>query len=90
MGFIFGPATAMAMEHVRFASGTALALLGSIQFLAAAAAATLVTAVNTNALIALAEVGSVATLLVLGALIMGRARPTRTEAPTDTPRLDNA
>jgi predicted MFS family arabinose efflux permease len=85
MGFIFGPATAMAMEHVRFASGTALALLGSIQFFAAAAAATLVTVVNTNALIALAEVGSVATLLVLGALIMGRAKPTRAETPTETP-----
>jgi DHA1 family bicyclomycin/chloramphenicol resistance-like MFS transporter len=54
MGFIFGPATAMAMEHVRFASGTALALLGSVQFLAAAAAATLVGIVNANALVALA------------------------------------
>ena len=85
IGFIFGPATAMALEHVRFASGTALALLGSIQFLAAAAAATLVTVVNTNALIALAEVGSVATVLVLGALIMGRAKPARAETPSETP-----
>jgi len=34
-------------------------------------------------------VGSVATLLVLAALIMGRARPTRTETRTATPRLDN-
>jgi DHA1 family bicyclomycin/chloramphenicol resistance-like MFS transporter len=79
MGFIFGPATAMAMEHVRFASGTALALMGSVQFLAAAVAATLVGIVNTNALIALAEVGSVATLLVLAALIMGRVKPTNAE-----------
>jgi hypothetical protein len=53
--------------------------------LAAAAAATLVTAVNTNALIALAEVGSVATLLVLGALIMGRAKQARAETPSETP-----
>lgn len=78
MGFIFGPATAMAMEHVRFASGTALALLGSVQFLAAAAAATLVGIVNSNALVALAVVGSVAALLVLVALILGRAKPLRT------------
>jgi len=81
MGFIFGPATAMAMENVRFASGTALALMGSVQFLAAAVAVTLAGIVNSNALIALAEVGGVATLLVLAALIMGRARPTKT-APT--------
>nr|KGA07687.1 MAG: hypothetical protein GM42_1015 [actinobacterium acMicro-1] len=81
MGFIFGPATAMAMEHVRFASGTALALLGSVQFLAAAAAATLVGIVNTNALVALAEVGSVATVLVLVALIMGRAKSARSATP---------
>ena len=75
MGFIFGPATAMAMEHVRFASGTALALMGSVQFLAAAVSVTFVGIVNTDSLVALAEVGSVATLLVLAALIMGRARP---------------
>jgi DHA1 family bicyclomycin/chloramphenicol resistance-like MFS transporter len=81
MGFIFGPATAMAMEHVRFASGTALALLGSVQFLAAAAAATLVGIVNANALVALAEVGSVATVLVLVALIMGRAKSARSATP---------
>jgi len=80
MGFIFGPATAMAMQNVRFASGTALALMGSVQFLAAAVAVTLAGIVNSNALLALAEVGSVASLLVLAALIMGRARPTKTEA----------
>jgi DHA1 family bicyclomycin/chloramphenicol resistance-like MFS transporter len=74
MGFIFGPATAMAMEHVRFASGTALALMGSIQFLAAAVAVTIAGMVNPDSLVALAEVGSVASVLVLVALIMGRAR----------------
>jgi DHA1 family bicyclomycin/chloramphenicol resistance-like MFS transporter len=81
MGFIFGPATAMAMEHVRFASGTALALMGSVQFLAAAVAVTLAGIVNTDPLVALAEVGSVATVLVLVALIMGRARAV-TPSPT--------
>ncbi|MCF8541287.1 MAG: multidrug effflux MFS transporter [Aurantimicrobium sp.] len=79
MGFIFGPATAMAMENVRFASGTALALMGSVQFLAAAVAVTVAGIVNSNALISLAEVGSVATLLVLAALIMGRVKPTTAE-----------
>ena len=87
MGFIFGPATAMAMEHVRFASGTALALMGSVQFVAAAIAATFVGFVNSNALIALAEVGSGATILILVALIMGRAKKTSTPetAPESTP-----
>jgi DHA1 family bicyclomycin/chloramphenicol resistance-like MFS transporter len=85
MGFIFGPATAMAMEHVRFASGTALALMGSVQFLAAAVAVTVAGIVNSNALIALAEVGSVATLLVLAALIMGRVKPTHAEPARSRP-----
>lgn len=74
MGFIFGPATAMALEHVRFASGTALALLGSVQFLFAALASFLVGIVNPNPLIALAEVGSAGAGLVLVALVIGRPR----------------
>jgi hypothetical protein len=49
--------------------------MGSVQFLAAAVSVTFVGIVNTDSLVALAEVGSVATLLVLAALIMGRARP---------------
>jgi DHA1 family bicyclomycin/chloramphenicol resistance-like MFS transporter len=85
MGFIFGPATAMAMENVRFASGTALALMGSVQFLAAAVAVTVAGIVNSNALISLAEVGSVATLLVLAALIMGRVKPTNAESARSRP-----
>lgn len=83
MGFVYGPATGMAVEHVRFASGSALAVLGGVQFLAAALASWLVGAVNANPLIALAEVGSGGVILVLVALINGRARkPSATTIPS--------
>ncbi len=71
MGFVFGPATALAMVEVRFASGTALALMGSLQFLAAAIAATLVGIVSANALVSFTVVASVAAALVVTAVIYG-------------------
>lgn len=42
MGFVFGPATALALSQVRESSGTALALSGAIQFICAGIAAPLV------------------------------------------------
>lgn len=71
MGFVFGPATALAMVDVRFASGTALAMMGSLQFLAAAISATLVGIVSTDAVVSLTVVASVAATLVLTAVIYG-------------------
>lgn len=71
MGFVFGPATALAMVDVRFASGTALALLGSIQFLAAAIAATFVGVISSNALVSLTAVAGGAVSLVVIAVIVG-------------------
>jgi DHA1 family bicyclomycin/chloramphenicol resistance-like MFS transporter len=71
MGFVFGPATALAMVEVRFASGTALALMGSIQFLAAAIAATLVALVSSNALVSFTIVATTAAGLVVAAVIFG-------------------
>jgi DHA1 family bicyclomycin/chloramphenicol resistance-like MFS transporter len=42
LGFVFGPVTALALRDVRHASGTALALMGSVQFLLAGVTAFLV------------------------------------------------
>ena len=61
----------MAMVDVRFASGTALALMGSIQFLAASVSATLVGIVSPNALLSLTVVATGAVTLVVTAVIVG-------------------
>lgn len=71
MGFMFGSATALAMVDVRFASGTALALMGSIQFLAAAISATLVGVISSNALVSLTAVATGSVSLVVIAVILG-------------------
>jgi DHA1 family bicyclomycin/chloramphenicol resistance-like MFS transporter len=39
MGFVFGPVTALALQDVRHAAGTALALMGALQFVLAGVAA---------------------------------------------------
>jgi MFS transporter, DHA1 family, multidrug resistance protein len=39
MGFVFGPVTALALRDVRHAAGTALALMGALQFVVAGVAA---------------------------------------------------
>ena len=51
--------------------GTALALMGSIQFLAASVSATLVGIVSANALLALTIVASGSVALVVTAVIVG-------------------
>lgn len=61
MGFIFGPATSLGIARVRFASGTALAMLGSFQFAAAAITSSLTTVVSTNPLVSFIVIGSVCT-----------------------------
>lgn len=68
MGFIFGPVTALAMIEVRFAAGTAIALLGSIQFLAAAVSTATVGFISNNALVSLTTIGCVVELLMFGIL----------------------
>jgi DHA1 family bicyclomycin/chloramphenicol resistance-like MFS transporter len=82
MGFIFGPATALAMVEVRFASGTALAIMGSTQFLAAAVSATLIGIVSTNSLDALAIVSGGAVALVVVAVVIGSVSGRRTITET--------
>lgn len=68
MGFIFGPVTALAMIEVRFAAGTAVALLGSIQFVAAAVSTATVGFISSNPLVSLTVIGCVVELLMFGIL----------------------
>ncbi|AWR20671.1 multidrug effflux MFS transporter [Aurantimicrobium photophilum] len=71
MGFIFGPATALALREVRQSSGTALAISGALQFMCAALAAPLVGLGGKNALFPFAIVAMTYTLLALTGLIAG-------------------
>jgi DHA1 family bicyclomycin/chloramphenicol resistance-like MFS transporter len=61
MGFVFGPATSLAVAPVRHASGTALAIVGSIQFVSAGIASSLTALVSPEPLTGFLIVGSVAT-----------------------------
>lgn len=71
IGFILGPATALAMAEVRFASGTALALMGSVQFIFAGIAATLIGFLSSDALVSLTMVAGGMVLCVVLAVIIG-------------------
>jgi DHA1 family bicyclomycin/chloramphenicol resistance-like MFS transporter len=71
MGFVFGPATSLAMLEVRYAAGTASALLGSFQFVAAAIVSTCVGFITGDALMGLLVVGGAMELLVLISLFLG-------------------
>jgi DHA1 family bicyclomycin/chloramphenicol resistance-like MFS transporter len=68
LSFLFGPATALALRDVRHLAGTALAIMGAIQFLIGGAVATLVGVAGERAVWPLAcclAIGSVASLLAL-------------------------
>lgn len=62
MGFVFGPATSLAVSPVRFASGTALAMIGSFQFVSAGISSSVTAAVSQDPLTGFLIVGSIATL----------------------------
>lgn len=62
MGFVFGPATSLAVSQVRHASGTALALVGSLQFVTGGASAYVVGLVSPEPLIGFTIIGGLATL----------------------------
>ena len=81
MGFVYGPVTALAMVQVRFAAGTAVALLGSIQFASAAISASIVGVVSQNAFTALVVVASCAEVLVLATVIAGAVIARRNPQP---------
>jgi DHA1 family bicyclomycin/chloramphenicol resistance-like MFS transporter len=61
MGFVFGPATSLAIAPVRYASGTALAMVGSFQFVSAGIASSLTALVSPEPLVGFLIVGSIAT-----------------------------
>ena len=82
MGFVFGPATALAMAEVRHSAGMASALIGSLQFLTASVAAALVAIVNQDALVALVMVGGGAEVFVLAVVIFGAVRDCRRRSAT--------
>ena len=65
MGFVFGPTTSLAVAPVRYASGTALAMIGAFQFVSAGISSSLTAAVSPEPLIGFLIVGSVATLLAI-------------------------
>lgn len=75
MGFILGPATSIALAPVRQTSGTALALLGSIQFLAAGLGSSLTAAISPDPLLGFAIVGSACTALSLTTALLGSRLP---------------
>ena len=61
MGFVFGPSTSLAIAPVRYASGTALAMVGSFQFVSAGIASSLTALVSPHPLVGFLIVGSIAT-----------------------------
>lgn len=61
MGFVFGPATSVAIAPVRYASGTALAMVGSFQFVSAGIASSLTALVSPEPLVGFLIVGGIAT-----------------------------
>lgn len=61
MGFVFGPATSLAIAPVRYASGTALAMVGSFQFVSAGIASSLTALVSPEPLVGFLIVGGIAT-----------------------------
>jgi MFS transporter, DHA1 family, multidrug resistance protein len=71
MGFVFGPATSLAIAPVRFASGTALAMVGSFQFVSAGIASTLTVIVSPHPLVGFLIVGSCATACAVVAASAG-------------------
>lgn len=72
MGFVFGPATALAMSELRHAAGTASALLGGFQFLTAGAATALISILGGNPLVGLSFIGIATMVIALVALRAAR------------------
>ena len=71
MGFVFGPATSIALSQVREFSGTALAISGAIQFVLAGLAAPLVGIGGSGAILPLAVVALICALISFAGLVLG-------------------
>jgi MFS transporter, DHA1 family, multidrug resistance protein len=79
MGFVFGPASSLAVSQVRESAGTAMALLGSVQFIFAGVAAPLVGIAGKNAVWPFAWVCFIFSMLAIGAVALGRRHETKTK-----------
>lgn len=75
MGFVFGPATALAMENLRFAAGTASAVLGSFQLMMGGIATLILSLLGGNPLIGLSIIGVVAMAIAWIALAVAKRVP---------------
>lgn len=71
MGLVLGPATSLAVATVRDRAGTALALLGSLQFVAAGITSWLTAIIPGEPLVAFVLVGTGSSLLALVAATIG-------------------
>ncbi len=78
MGFVFGPAASLAVSQVRSSAGTAMALLGSLQFVFAGLAAPLVGIAGKTAVWPFASVSLVCAVLALVAAGLGRMQEQKT------------
>lgn len=72
MGFLFGPATTMALSQVRQNAGTALALSGATQFIVAGISAVLVSFTSEKPLLPFGLVVAMLSALAIGAAWWGR------------------
>ena len=79
MGFVFGPASSLAVAQVRDSAGTAMALLGSVQFVFAGIAAPLVGIAGKTAVWPFAWVSITFSILAIGAVTLGRRHETKTK-----------
>lgn len=75
MGFVFGPATALALENLRFAAGTASAVLGSFQLMMGGIATLILSLLGGNPLVGLSVIGVVTMGLAWGALAVAKPAP---------------
>ena len=86
MGFVLGPSTSLAVAPVRFASGTALAMIGSFQFVSAGISSSLTAAVSSEPLTGFLIVGSIATVGATSTALVGSRllRHNSTQLPPHT------
>ena len=77
MGFVFGPASSLAVSEVRQSAGTAMAILGSVQFVFAGIAAPMVGIAGKTQVWPFALVSLTFALLAMAAVTVGRRHESR-------------
>ena len=84
LGMGFGPVTSLALTHVRKSSGTALGLMGLVQFLVGAVTSVLVGTINPSAAMAMLMIGGTGVAVTVIASVIGRRALTRDPDPATT------